>query len=117
MILIRRRLLANPSLTHTLAFAALLVAVGSLIWTIVSHYDETARISQHDAAQAKVQAAASTAELKRLQDAFCGTLASPGLLPVIASAPITAMTTPLGRKLIAESQRASRVIHCFPTKK
>jgi hypothetical protein len=98
MTRIHQRLLANPHLARTLSFLAVLIAVGFAVLTVVLYYDG--------------KAGSSSNELHRLQAAFCGTPGDPGLLPVIASAPLTSKTTELGRKLVSGSERAAAVIQC-----
>jgi hypothetical protein len=112
MTRLHRRLLAKPNRAHTLAFASLLIAATFAVLTVVLYYNATAQLSRQEAAQAKGQAAVNKAELHRLQAAFCGTSEVPGLLPVIASAPITPQTTQLGRSLIDGSKRAIAAIEC-----
>jgi hypothetical protein len=106
---IRRRLMARPSLAHGLSFLAVMIAIASAVLVVVLHYNENAR-------QTKAKSDSSISELHRLQDAFCGTAAKPGLLRIIANSPINSQTTPLGRTFIVSSQRAAAVIHC-PTPK
>jgi hypothetical protein len=109
MTRIRRRLLAKPTLAHALSFLAVIVAIASAVLVVILHYDENAR-------QAKAKSDSSISELHRLQDAFCGTPANPGLLRIIANSPINPQTTPLGRTFIASSQRAAAVIQCTAPK-
>jgi hypothetical protein len=111
---ITERLTANPRWTHRLAWAAFALALAGFVYTGVAHYTESNRITQQDARQAKAQAAASAAELRRLQAAFCGTAGDPGLLPTIATAPTSVSTSPLGHALVVGSQRAVAVIQCGP---
>lgn len=98
--------------------AAFNVAAIGILSVVVIAALIIALIAQGQSASvAKKQASESNSELHRLQDAFCGTYEHPGLLPVIASAPITAQTSVLGHELVVGSQRASGVIHCPPLKK
>lgn len=90
--------LDKPNRAHTMAFIALFVGFGCIALTIGLYYQG--------------KSADSSKELHRLQTAFCGTPGDPGLLPLVASEPVTPQTTALGRGLVSGSQRAQIVIQC-----
>jgi hypothetical protein len=91
------------------------VAVAALALGLVANA-RTSDANKHNATEAKTRAqqvaVETQARTQQLQDAFCGTTTSPGLLPTILKAHVTPETSQLGFQILVGARHAAQILQC-----
>ena len=106
-----RKIKERPNLAYELAIVIFIVASLLITATVGLYYNNKNTVNSAISKEAHD----NKAEIILLKDAFCGKLNdphNPGLLPLIANAPINSKTTALGHQLVSGAAHAATIIQC-----